>query len=782
MRYLVKKYFAITLLFLLTINSLYSQVGTYTKVDKIYRNTYNFLETENTRQKQYKDKSVYLVYSDREDNQAYLDVLGLKDGEKQKFLTPYFVINETDDYYELVKSDASLLGKPKGIFSVFYGDKYNFQDAKNVEYIGWIKKDKLLLFSHPKISEENLYPLTYYLGVKDGETLLSLKKFIKNDTVFTYKDPNFKIKSEKPFLTNQFVYLYKYDSNKNAALISDKSNLVLSDSLERKMGWVPAALITNIGQRQVWKNTKNKNVFVQGKENKSEEIDFRDIKNEIIFQSNEKKIDSLASNVFLPLNVWSHHDNKLINVKGESFYLREVPFIKKGQETFNFHFVYDCSPKLKKKLLMQIIALQQMWLVLSEDTRYKDKKVTFSAHSFGCNSCSELPKTDSFAVWIDFLQNNLLEEKPSGNKGNLTLSSCLESIVNQNQFEELSFENNIVMVFGEDQLDFNIEENDALLYELAKISSRLLFFQLENSSDDNHQDYILKSKQILDATSDYFTDYFSNYIIDSKAVFDKNIYTSINTEDNIIYLYDAPKKSIYTGGLVFPKTDYTLSSESLSIALVSVVSKTMEANISLLKSLETGADKLGFLRSKPSVSIANILTGEYQVENLALIPKNDKNEIYLDSKKMNVVYPNKPEAGYLLTKNELENIIEGYKSIIPIADTITKKERKLLRKKYKGYYKELNKILFYKELKKSNTAGKLIEIRTGIKVSDKTLNALKIADVSNDKKIPNPDFTKLMILLRQKITALENTLSNPSAEQFKYGDSKFYYITQRELL
>ena len=51
----------------------FSQIGNYSKVKKIYRDTYNFLDSANIRGKQYKDKSLYIAYSDRDENNSYLD-------------------------------------------------------------------------------------------------------------------------------------------------------------------------------------------------------------------------------------------------------------------------------------------------------------------------------------------------------------------------------------------------------------------------------------------------------------------------------------------------------------------------------------------------------------------------------------------------------------------------------------------------------------------------------------------------------------------------------------
>ncbi|OEK09812.1 hypothetical protein A8C32_09890 [Flavivirga aquatica] len=770
---------------------IYGQVKNYTKVDKIYRDTYNFLESANARKKQYKDRSLYVVYSDREDNNSYLDDLGLKQGEPQKFLTPYFVINETSDFLELVKFDPTQIGKPKGIFSLFYGEKYNFKDTKNVTYVGWVQRDKLLHFSHPKISEANLKPIVYYLGINKSNTLFDLRKHIKKDSVITYKDPSLKIKSKKTFNTNQLVYLYKYNANKTAALVSNLEHMRASDSLKRTMGWVPSQLVKNIGQGKVWKIKEGEDVLFTNPDSTKYAIKSRDISSPFLFKPEEKykqkttlTTDSLPLTTHALLNIWDHYNNKLVNVKGSDVYLREIPIIKEENKVFNFHFIFDCSDNLREKLILQISSLQHIWLLLTEDKRFKGKKFTFSASSYGCGKYYRFPKNDSFALWVDYLQSIFLKDDPIITKeyNREGIEKCFLNIIDNNP-DDKNFENNIVIVMGEGNLDFEIK-NDDILYDLAKISSRMLFFQLDNTSNKKHQDYILKSKQILDAIGKEYRNYITNYVIDNKLEIKQNLFSTIESNEDNIYLYDAPKNSMYVGGLVFPKINKSLTPLSFDVALDSLLSRTIASNDTLLKSLQKGAENLGFLRSLPTKRMTNILKDDSLKRSALLIPKTNRLERYLETSKLNLKDNKTLESGYLFSKKELDVILESYKSVVPLIDkNVKRRERRKLYKKYKSYYKQLNKLLFYKELRKRNTIGELVKIKTGIKVSDSLLNTIKIKEIKRKSKLSNKKYINLMHYLRTKITRLETVMEDPLRKTFIDGSKKtYYYVSEKSLL
>jgi len=171
--------------------ALNAQVRKNQRVEKLNKQTYNFHNDEKPN-KLKKNKDHYIVYSDRSENSTFGDAYAQKRNPAQPFLKPFFVLDEKNDYVELVTYDPSLLGKPKGIGSSLYSGKYTFSDSKKAEYIGWIHKNRLLHYSQAETSHLNYRPVRYVLGIRRLNTLFNVEKFIEEDEVKLYLDPDFK--------------------------------------------------------------------------------------------------------------------------------------------------------------------------------------------------------------------------------------------------------------------------------------------------------------------------------------------------------------------------------------------------------------------------------------------------------------------------------------------------------------------------------------------------------------------------------------------------------------
>ena len=779
---------------LLTFCYPHAQVKKHDKVKKVKRNTYNFISENNClNKKQKKDKRVLTVYSDTHNNIAYLDPLGLQQGEKQPFLAPFYVISKKDDYYEVVKKNPKELGKPKGIFSFLRNSKYAFKDAGNVTYVGWIHKDRLLHFSNPDYSTSNFKPKQYIIGYGDIPTLLHLKKHANKDTVFVYKDPNLTTKSDKMLHANQFVYLYKYNTNKTAALVSNVANMTEADKPKRKMGWVPATLIQPVGQRNVINIPNNKNFKLYKNDTIiTQAVLGREIANNYVFKNHScsAKTDSLSP-VTVPLEIWDHYNNTLINVKGNDFLIREIDSIKKEQQNIHFHFVFDCSAHLRKELLLQINGLQHIGMLIAEDQRFKDKSITYSASSYGCNKMYSLEKTTSFTKWIDFLKNAFSGTIPATGINQKGIVECFDAAL-RNTRKPLNFQNNIIIVTGDQSMTFPRLKNNASIYdlevfkELSKSSTKLLFVQLKNDLGDSYQEYLLQAKGILDYVGTKHTNYLKNYIVENKLVKSSNIFTRAEfkeKQDNL-YFYDSPKNSLFVGALIFPKIRQPLLPTSFDIAIDSIVNKMFSVNNVLISSLEKNAQELGFLRSATSQSVENIFKEDKKHKDaLVLIPRNFYNETFYTTQFTHKVTDSLFKTGYLLNKEELSLLIQNYRSLIPLPEKSKKAHRRKLKKIYKKNVRLINKYLYYKVLKRKDPIADLLYIKSGIRAENEVLNTIRLKKIHKKNKLSEQEYIETMSELREKITNLEAILNGEDKAEYKDGSKQsYFFITNDKLL
>ncbi|WP_194765657.1 type VI secretion system protein TssR domain-containing protein [Tamlana sp. I1] len=761
--------------------TLEAQIGRYSKIDKLEKHSFNFETISNKEIKQKKDKGLYTVFSDRADNKVYFSAYAQIEGDKQQFLTPYYVVNQKDDYLELVAKNPDIIGKPKGLFSLFYGDKYTFSKHKAAKYIGWIHKDFVLEYAHPKLSPYNYKPIRYVVGVHDLKTLYNIENHVKNDSVFLFKDPNFQTKNTKALHLDQFVYLYKHSVDEKAVLVSNLDNMKPEDSTTRTMGWIPKDFMKKVGQQRVYALADADSIGFLNEDYKSVEyVQKKDIGANLIFDLSAHRKNQVTLNdtlqVVQPFDVWDHSGNKLINVDGENVLLANLELIKQENKIINFHYVFDCNADLKQKHLKLMSSLQQIWILLSTNKKYNDFEISFSASSYGCGQFYAFPKSKSFSAWIDFLHNifmdnGLVTTSIPNTEG---LQQCFENAIKE--LPQQSFTNNIILVAGETKF-FNLPDVKRITTKLAQTSSRLIFYQLENKANDKHQEFTLQSKDILNRVSKHHADFIRAYIVDNALIKNENVFSNIPSVDNI-YVYDAPKNSSYQGGIAFPKINKALLATSLDTTISSVLSASLKFNSELVNSLEYNASKLGFLRSKPSKTISDLILENPDYANqLGEVPRNDMHEkYYLD--KIYAPRDNlKTNTAFLMSKKELVTLVEAYKSLIPLLRKIAKRrDRVQLYKNYRKTSKGINKKIHRKTLRKSDAIADLFFMKTGLPVKDKYLKNTKIKHVKRKRRTSHLDFTKTMKALREKIDVLEQIILNADATFYTDGSGANYYL------
>jgi len=140
----------------------------------------------------------WIVYSDRDNNNTY-ETPNCKTIKKTiSFLDKFYILEETDNYLHLVK-DIKM--NYAGILS------------KKAEDYGWIKKDKLLLWTHCLVDEKNQNKIGIIL--KTSESAIS--DFKDNNKLFQNSPKNNSINFD---FTKFFDICYIYKITKDSVLLS----------------------------------------------------------------------------------------------------------------------------------------------------------------------------------------------------------------------------------------------------------------------------------------------------------------------------------------------------------------------------------------------------------------------------------------------------------------------------------------------------------------------------------------------------------------------------------
>lgn len=311
------------------------QVSAWDRTRTTGKNIFNYLPNLEKNPAVKKDKSNLIVYSDRNGNQAYEDAYFQRKRGKQEIGVPYYIIDEENGNYSLVRADQDIIGKPKVFYSFLLSKKRHFKDPSKVEYAGWIPTDNILMFDHAYIDKENNQPVKFRVGLTQPNRLLDMSKYFSGDTLSVFGEPLLKNRMEGGLLSGQIVYAYKYDKSKRSVLVSDTPTL--DDDSRKVFGWVPSDLIAAIGQnRSFLLSDRNYTDSIPGLTNTHDTLQIHEasLQSRILFDyaGNARQAglsDSDHTDINIPILVWNRRWNNLINIKGGNVHSNDIRRMEK---------------------------------------------------------------------------------------------------------------------------------------------------------------------------------------------------------------------------------------------------------------------------------------------------------------------------------------------------------------------------------------------------------------------------------------------------------------------
>lgn len=326
---LIRNLFSVAVMMTLACN-VSAQVSIRDRIQIMDRDIFNYPESTEAPVKIKKSKTNRIVYSDRTGNQSYEDPYFQRKRSSHGIGTPYYIVGEKNGTYKLVQADPDITGKPKSIIGFLYNSKRHFKEPRKVNYAGWIPSENMLMYDHAYINPRNNQPIRYRIGINSINKLFDIHQFFNGDTLKIYGEPFLKTTTDAVVVSGEVVYLYKLDKSGKSALISNVP--ALSDSTKRFLGWVPADLLAEVGQNEVY------------------HIDYSRYRDSLLCAVNLMYPDTLAlhnaniqgtmlfnldgnpagpitnGNIRLnyPLSVWDKNWNKIINIKGGDIMVSDV--------------------------------------------------------------------------------------------------------------------------------------------------------------------------------------------------------------------------------------------------------------------------------------------------------------------------------------------------------------------------------------------------------------------------------------------------------------------------
>ncbi|WP_124020594.1 type VI secretion system protein TssR domain-containing protein [Flavobacterium tructae] len=764
-----------SLICLLIANTIFSQVKNSTNVLRKTGETVNTYD--NQEQKENKKPELKMVFSDRNENKIYEEPYSAKVKNKAAILTPMYVIDEDKNYYEVVVADKKLIGKPKGTFSALRSKENHFSKAKEVQYLGWIKKDNVLEYGRAIQNQVNLKYVKYFVACNTLDNLVNSNNNVKKSTLLLKGDPNLETAIKKGIKLNDFVYVYNINKTGNSAFVSNSDDLMPKDTANFKFGWVPLQYLNPITDNVVVKlNPADTLKFSSGKINFHANELYRNT-----FFVNENQSSDAArfdntTKILLPVNVWNHDKNKITNLKGDDITIKTIEQIDLQSKTINFFYVFENNGSTKQYLKKTLSALQNLKLTTSSDL-YANYNFTYSFIAKGKSKSYYLLRASSFSKWFDLIEKSIKtpEEITKDNilpNNNINITQFLSAGPN--------YENNFFILAGLDgSINTVLQDN---MSALAKNNAKLLYILFRNENSSDNQDFISQSKAYLSDASNANKKYIQNYYVDPKLV-PKNDEFVYNGEADNEYIYNAPLKSNFNGGIVFPKLNGELTPETINKAIDTVISKTIKTNNALLKSLTQYKNEFSFLRSQPSITVKNIIENSPLKDSVSTdVPKKYKNETFAINAKDSLDNDLESKVHILLTENEIKQLIENYRELVSKEYTNENIDKVEILNFKDRCYTFASIIRRTEPLRNRNSLADLFYFKTRVFVNSSDLHTIRIKDIRKFKRKP-AEFRALFIGLNAKVEALEKMVRNSAFEVFdEESQLKHYYISKNMLL
>lgn len=758
-------------LLILLSNTAFSQINKGTGILKEKEiNNYN-----DQKPKEKQKKTPKTVFSDRENNDTYQEPYSSKIKSKIGLGKPMYVVDENENYYQVVEADEKLLGKPKGILSYIKSKKFHFANTKEVKYLGWIKKENVIEFSQPQQNQENLKFVKYLVASNKLENLFASEKTVTKNEVILKSNPNLEIATKSKIKLNDFVYVFKINETTKSAFVSNFDYLISKDSINQKRGWIPLDYITPLEDNIVIKLQANDTVSFYSKKNVF--IGSQLYKNTFFVnesQSSKPLNFENKNNVVLPVNVWNHDKNKITNLKGDDISMKTIAQIEEQSKTINLFYIFDNDAANKQELKKLLASIQNIKISIEKEP-FTNYNFTYSFIAKNRKSYYVL-KSKSFSKWFDLI------EKSIKSSNEIETENILDNNNSINQFlsDQANFENNFFIIVGSNSAIYSILPND--LSKMVMNSAKLLFITLENKNTTEIQDFILQNKSYLNLASDLNKKFIQNYYVDQKMLIDNDEFTFSDEYDNS-YIFDAPLKSNFNGGIVFPKLDSEINPKSVNTAIDSILHKTIKMNDLHLKSLKEYKNEFSFLRSQPSDKLTELINSSpLNTTVFGEIPKNYKNEIFLFKTKGSIKSTLENNLYLLMNKDEIKELIENYRELVvkEYAEENTNKEMIVnFKSKVKLFVKNRKKTT---KIKATSTLADLFYNKTSVFVNSLKLHETKIKDIKKMKENPE-DFKSLFIELNTKLETLETMQRNNAFELFNEdADVKYYYVPKQLLL
>lgn len=502
----------------------------------------------------------WVVYSDRAENAAFVNPGGKVKAAEVGLLDTFLVIRSKGEYLRLIKYNPANIKNNR------------MTQRKKAEYVGWMHRSRLIL--SPSSITDIQSGLHDKLLTAIGDTAAIMKPeayFAAADSLKVFGEPDLQ-KQTGTVGIHAIVYALKHSEDKRSVLVSKTPALSADKIGEQVIGWVPAAMLQEIGH-QVFTGTPFAGTPALQKTLKYAPM---------IRPYHTDSACSFVSGTFEP--VIDKRDNQVFNINGKGISYTRGNQIKQELKRINVLFAMEQSPRLPEQYPMLLNAIQNLgpfFAGSSESFTYQ-----FGAAVATRQGMETIPLTADYEMLTDRMvemASHVTDAESTPMPAWKAMRSTLELI---NDAPEAV---NLIISVGETG---EMQENapSSIVKALNEKNCRLLGWQLYASNDDKYNNYVLQLSNMIDHYADYRIKKKRNIILYAEQFRRTNLLREAGP--NFLML-DYPYSSMTQGGFLFPEKGGTLPMELFAGAVDSIVTQIRADHQLLRESIDRAFASVG---------------------------------------------------------------------------------------------------------------------------------------------------------------------------------------------
>ena len=536
------------------------------------------------------NQRAWVVYSDRAGQSTTIKPGGTLAHTELQFMEPLLVIGRRGNDYKLIKYDPAVL------------DNERLTNRSAVEYVGWLHKDRLLLFDNALTEIRNNIKLKKLTAITDGSLLLEPARHFASDSLVLHSRPNL----EEPCGTtglNEIVYALKYAENDTRVLVAPKTRLHPAELEGMPVGWIDASLAAPFGQRLMlvrppmvvdsigtWRGERYRHLHQT----------VSPVALSPVLYAN--RVDSVL--LFRTLDavpVIDPSDNQVYNVDAGVITHSESNAIAARLRDIHVVFAFDPTPRVVELFPMISNAMQNMKAVF-------DSSPEGINHRFGAViGQTVLPFTGDYLSFSDRVIETSREIAATETNPEQTLALAAALAGKHPQAT------NIVVLVGE-QTDSLEPPSQALLDKIIDNNCRLLSFQVYAENDDAYNNFVLHASAIVEAYAEIVKTTKRQLIVYPDQLRSENRYVE-NAKN--AYALDFPAHSMTQGMVIFPEKGRYAELQLLTDGVDSLVRQVEADNLTLIASLHRAFSQVGSHRNRYDDRFAEHVEGIAAGERLS---------------------------------------------------------------------------------------------------------------------------------------------------------------------